>query len=100
MNTPQKGAVRCIVFKEDDTWYAVGLEFNIVESGDDADVVRFNLDEALAGYVESQLKIKGSRVSPLNQWADDEYEQLWSLLIAGKPIPSPYQVKYFGIARV
>ena len=32
MNTPQKGKVRYIVFKDGGTWYATALEFNIVES--------------------------------------------------------------------
>ena len=100
MNSPQKGSVRCIVFKDEDTWYGVALEFNIVESGDDADVVRFNLDEAIAGYIESQRKIKGSRVSPLNQQTDEEYETLWAKLQAGEAIPSPYEVKYFGFSRL
>ena len=31
-NTLQKGSVRYIVFKENDVWYAAGLEFNVVES--------------------------------------------------------------------
>ncbi|NOY35410.1 MAG: hypothetical protein GXP44_00560, partial [bacterium] len=34
-NSLQKGNVRYIVFKDGATWYAVALEFNIVESGDD-----------------------------------------------------------------
>ena len=100
MNTTQKGAVRCIVFKDGDTWYGVALEFNIVESADDADVVRFNLDEAIQGYVESQKKLKGTRVSPLNQMPAKEYADLWKNLVAGKAIPSPYKVKSFGFTRV
>lgn len=100
MNTTQKGAVRCIVFRDGDTWYGVALEFNIVESADDADVVRFNLDEAIQGYVESQKKLKGTRVSPLNQKPIPEYVDLWKNLVTGKPIPSPYKVKSFGFTRV
>jgi hypothetical protein len=100
MNTTRKGSVRCIVFKEGNTWYGVALEFNIVESADDADVVRFNLDEAIRGYVESQRRIRGSRVSPLNQKADREYENLWKNLVSGKPVRSPYQVQYFGMSRI
>ncbi len=96
MNTAKKGNVRCIVFKEKDAWYGVGLEFNIVESGDDPDVVYYNLQEAIQGYVESQWKIDGSRVAPLNQKADAEYEGLWTRLAMDKPIPSPITVKYFG----
>lgn len=100
INTVKKGSVRCIVFQEGDTWYGVALEFNIIESGDDADVVRFNLDEAIQGYVESQKKIKGNRVAPLNQKTDAEYEDLWNKLNSGSSIPSPYNVKYFGVTRV
>lgn len=98
MNTPKKGSVRCIIFKDlkENSWYGVALEFNIVESGDDPDVVRFNLDEAVLGYIESQRKIKGSRVAPLNQKPIREYEDLWDRLVASKPIPSPYDVKYYG----
>lgn len=96
MNTSKKGSVRCIIFKEEDTWYGVALEFNIVESGDDADVVVYNLNEAIQGYVESQKMIKGSRVAPLNQKPDSEYESLWNDLAEDKPIPSPITVKQFG----
>ena len=96
MNTVKKGSVRCITFKEGDTWYGVALEFNIVVEADDRDVVNFNLQEAIRGYVESQKKIGGSRVVPLNQKADSEYETLWKNLITDKPIPSPISVSQFG----
>lgn len=75
-NTLQKGSVRYIVFKENDVWYAVGLEFNIVESGDTPQEAILLLSEALSGYVESAKKIK-SRVSILNQTTDPEYETMW-----------------------
>ena len=100
MNTTQKGSVRCIIFKDGNSWYGVALEFNIVESADDVDVVRFNLDEAIRGYVESQKKIKGNRVSPLNQKPIKEYADLWNSLILNKPIPSPYKVSYYGMAKI
>lgn len=100
MNTPQKGMVRCIVFKDGDAWYGVALEFNIVESADDPDVTLFNLHNAIRGYVESQGKIKGSRFYPLNQKPAEEYEQLWKNLHARKPIPSPYSVRYYGVAKI
>ena len=96
MNTTKKGSVRCIVFKEENIWYGVALEFNIVESGDDSDVVFFNLNEAIQGYVESQKKIKGLRLAPLNQKSDPEYESLWKDLEEDKPLPSPITVKHFG----
>jgi len=97
MNTPEKSNVRYIVFKDTDTWYAVALEFNIVESGDDPKIAMFNLFEAVTGYVESCQKIKGSRFSSLNQKADSEYEKLWAIIKNDKPeIVSPYQIYSYG----
>jgi hypothetical protein len=95
-NTVQKGSVRYIVFKEDHTWYAVGLEFNIVEEGDSPEVALANLFNAISGYLESFKKIKGARPHVLNQKTDQEYESLWDKLSAAKPVPSPYQVATFG----
>lgn len=78
-NTLQKGLVRYIVFKEQDTWYAVALEFNIVESGDDPREVLILLFEAIQGYVKSARKI-GARPFILNQIPDKEYSELWNAL--------------------
>ena len=100
MNTPQKGTVRYIVFKDQDTWYAAGLEFNIVESGDDPRIALLNLFDALEGYVESIRKVKGARVSPLNQKTDPEYEKLWSIVTAPKKIRSPFEINTYGITAV
>ncbi len=75
-NTLQKGSVRYIVFREGGVWYAVGLEFNIVESGDTPQEAIMLLFEALSGYVESAKKIK-ARPNILNQKADAEYERMW-----------------------
>lgn len=75
-NTLQKGSIRYVVFKENDTWYAVGLDFNIVESGDTPQEAILLLFEALSGYIESAKKIK-SRPGILNQITDREYEEMW-----------------------
>lgn len=75
-NTLQQGAVRYIIFKEDNVWYAVGLEFNIVEAGDTAGEATLLLFEALAGYLEMARKIK-TRPGVLNQQSDKEYEEMW-----------------------
>jgi hypothetical protein len=99
MNTPQKGSVRYIVFKDDGVWYAVGLEFNIVESGDDPRVVLNNLFDAMEGYVESFSKVKGSRLAPLNQKPDAEYEKLWAIVNAKKPVKSPYLINSYGVTN-
>ena len=82
-NTLQKGSVRYIVFKEGGKWYAVALEFNIVEAGDDPRVVLFSLFEAIQGYIKSAKKIK-ARLHILNQKSDKEYEDLWSILSQNK----------------
>ncbi|MDO8470577.1 MAG: hypothetical protein Q7S63_01210 [bacterium] len=75
-NTIHRGSVRCIVFREDSVWYAVGLELNIVESGDTPREAFMLLTEAIQGYVESARKIK-ARPSILNQKTDSEYETMW-----------------------
>ena len=105
MNTIKFGKVRCIVFKEEDTWYGVALEFNIVVEGDDKEVVHFNLQEAIRGYVQSLKKVKGFRAGSetpaLNQITDQEYETVWDSLQSNKPVPSPIQqVGYYGVAFV
>lgn len=75
-NSLEKGSVRYIVFREQGTWYAVGLEFNIVESGTTPQEALLLLFEALEGYVETARKVK-IRPHVLNQNPDMEYEQLW-----------------------
>ncbi len=102
MNTYQKGSVRTIIFKDKDVWVGVGLEFNIVETGDDPREVFLMLDEAIRGYV---ISAKKSKIRPyiLNQVSDIEYENLWEKLTTSltpqnkyKPIKSPYQIYSFG----
>jgi hypothetical protein len=100
MNTPTKGTFRHIVFKDGDTWYAVALEFNIVESSDDPKLAFFNLLQAVSGYIESAKKIKGSRFQSLNQQTDHEYEKLWSNLHSPNPIKSPYLISMYGVSTV
>jgi len=100
MNTPEKGSFRHIVFRDGDTWYAVALEFNIVESSDDPKLAFLNLLQAVEGYVISCNKIKGARVSPLNQKTDPEYETLWKSLNSEEPIKSPYEISMFGVSKV
>jgi len=96
MNTPQKGRFRHIVFKDGNMWYAVALEFNIIESNEDPKLAFFNLLQAVSGYIASSKKLKGSRFAPLNQKTDSEYESLWAILNSPKSIKSPYKVDMFG----
>ena len=83
-NTVQRGSIRYIVFKENDAWYAAGLEFNIVESGSTPQEALLLLMEATVGYVESAKKIK-ARPSILNQKTDPEYEKMWANRQTRKP---------------
>lgn len=84
-NTIYRGSVRFLIFKdnEDHNWYGVGLEFNIVESGDDPREVLFRLFNAFQGYVESAQKVK-ARPQILNQKPDEEYEKIWDGLESSK----------------
>jgi len=98
-NTPAKGQFRHIVFKDKGVWYAVALEFNIVESSDDPRLAYFNLLQAVDGYIAAIRKIKGARnFASLNQTPDAEYQKLWDTLVSGKLIKSPYQINSFGIS--
>lgn len=97
MNTPQKGKFRYIVFREGDTWYAVALEFNIVENSDDPKLAFLNLLQAVSGYIQSSRKLKGARFYPLNQKSDSEYEKLWKNLHSPRPVKSPFQVDMYGV---
>jgi|SRR3989338_3302821 len=96
-NTLQKGSVRYIVFKDQDAWYAVALEFNIVEVGDDPNEVLILLFEAIAGYVKSARKV-GARPFILNQTPDKEYQELWNALRTGKKqkVSKDLEVYTFG----
>ena len=90
-----KGSVRCIIFKEADTWYGVGLEFNLVEEGEDPVAVMASLHQAIRGYVETARKYK-MRPFALNQKPDEEYEKLWNKLEGGERVPSDKQIYHFG----
>ena len=93
-NTLQKGNVRCIIFRDRDMWYGVGLEFNIVEQGDTPREAMLLLFEAVSGYLESARKIK-ARPYILNQEIDREYERMWDSLKEHKKIPAK-EVFFFG----
>ncbi|OHA32216.1 MAG: hypothetical protein A2928_01010 [Candidatus Taylorbacteria bacterium RIFCSPLOWO2_01_FULL_45_15b] len=100
-NTPKKGAFRHIVFKDGDTWYAVALEFNIVESADDPRLAFMSLLQAVDGYIQSFKRIRGAmNFEALNQKSDLEYEKLWSDLHSSKPIKSPFEINMYGVAKV
>ena len=75
-NTQQKGSIRYIVFKDEGVWYAVALEFNIIESGDEPREALLSLFEAINGYIKTARKVK-ARTCILNQKVDKEYETLW-----------------------
>jgi predicted RNase H-like HicB family nuclease len=94
-NSLEKGSVRYIVFREQGTWYAVGLEFNIVESGTTPQEALLLLFEALEGYVETARKVK-IRPHVLNQNPDMEYEQLWSHLHNQKQLLRVSQSHFAG----
>ena len=100
-NTLQKGSVRYIIFRENEAWYAAGLEFNIVESGSTPLEANMLLIEALSGYVESAKKIK-SRPNILNQKVDHEYEQMWQNIQNNKSeqIKNVYSSGQFNMNQV
>jgi len=78
-NLLNKGSVRYIIFKEDDIWYGVALEFNIVEEANDPMEVMVFLFDAIKGYVDSARRAK-LRPATLNQTPTKEYKDLWQKL--------------------
>jgi len=94
MNNQGQKSVRYIVFKEEGSWHAVALEFNIVESGDDPREVLIMLFEAIKGYIDSAIKNNIPEV--LNQKPAEEYENLWKKLSKHEPVPSPFSVFTHG----
>lgn len=98
---PQTGKFRHIVFRDGGTWYAVALEFNIVESSDDPKLAFFSLLQAVGGYVESIKRIESSKnYAPLNQKLDSDYEDLWNICNSQRPVKPPYQVDMFGYVAI
>ncbi|MDP2669398.1 MAG: hypothetical protein Q8P07_06275 [bacterium] len=83
-NTLAKSTIRYIVYrdKNDEAWYAAGLEFNIVRAGDSALEALLGLLEAIDGYIESAREIKAENV--LNQKPIAEYEKMWDEFIMQK----------------
>jgi len=101
MNTPKSGKFRHIVFKDGNTWYAVALEFNIVESADDPKLAFMSLLQAVDGYIKSFRKVKGvMKFNALNQKTDPDYEKLWSNLHSSKPVKSPFEINMYGVSTV
>lgn len=98
-NTLDKGSVRYIIFKEDNVWYGVALEFNIVEEGDDPIEVMASLFQAIEGYITTAQNLK-MRPMPLNQKPDKEYEEMWKELERDKTERAPKlkQIYSFGHA--
>lgn len=103
-NTIERGKVRFIVFREEDTWFGVALEFNIVVEGSDQKSVLIEIIKAINGYVKS-AKIASLRPSVLNQKPEKEYQRLWQVLESGKEMKrnegeelsiKPSQVFTFG----
>ncbi|OHA76870.1 MAG: hypothetical protein A3G10_01500 [Candidatus Wildermuthbacteria bacterium RIFCSPLOWO2_12_FULL_49_9] len=102
-NTRRKGKYRWIVFKKGADWTGVALEFNIVQVGDDPNLVYLELQDAVRGYIEAAQKITGFRenaIDPiLNQKADRTYEVLWDRIqsVVQKPsLALPANVFDFG----
>ena len=95
-----------MIFKEGDSWIGVALEFNIVVSGDDPKAVKYELQEAVLGYLESAKDLKGFRTHQvntlLNQEADEEYESRWAHATqTNNSTPSPLSDIYkAGVANL
>ena len=47
-----------MIFKDNDTWFGVALEFNLVVEGEDPHLVELELQDAVIGYLESVKKLE------------------------------------------
>ena len=85
-NSSKKRKVRSLIFwdNDDSTWYAVALEFNLVESGDTPGEAMGMLTRAMQGYLAAVRKEKFP-AKFLNKKASTEYEKLWKQSQAAKP---------------
>lgn len=91
-NTYTSGSVRTLIFKEKNVWYAVALEFNIVESADDLNTVKKYLHDALRAYI-TVAQSANTGVDVLNQKTTREYEKLWkNAQVGNASIKSPISV--------
>jgi len=91
---------RYIVFRDRGTWYAVALEFNIIESSDNPKLAFFSLLQAVEGYIKSVKKIKEPGFQLLNQVADLNYKKMWENLHSYKYIRSPYKINMYGVYAI
>lgn len=99
-NTPTKGQVRLIVFRDlsegENAWYGVALDFNIVVSSDSKEEAHKELIEAVKGYIHVAKTIKGlNDFSALNQKPEQIYLDMWEALSNNEEVPSPYSVDFF-----
>lgn len=93
-NTLKQGSIRTMIFKENDVWYGVALELNLVVDASEKQYAFSKLDRAIKSYIKAATKVGDESV--LNQKTDSEYEKLWQLASDNKPIPSPIKLGYFG----
>lgn len=98
-NTLQKGSVRYVVFREGKTWYAAGLEFNIVETGDTPQEALLLLIEAIQGYIESARKINAPS-DILNQAPDLEYQKMWQGKKGGLQRQNVFAIGELNLSKV
>ncbi len=71
-----------MIFKDNDTWFGVALEFNLVVEGEDPHLVELELQDAVIGYLESVKKLEHGFHAQhtegiLNQEPDPDYEAMW-----------------------
>jgi hypothetical protein len=82
-NTTERGRVRCIIFREGDTWFGTALEFNLVVDAETKVDAFQKLDQAMKDYVDT-VRIHHLRNNVLNQNTSSEYSKMWKDLNAGR----------------
>ena len=101
-NTLKNGSVRVLIFKDKKDWVGAVLELNIVETGDDPQVLLHSLEEAIQGYVECARKERLD-TSVLNQKPDPLFERMWRDFTTRKykrPMPSIYSANILSLGAL
>jgi len=102
-NALKKDTARFIIFREDDEWYGIALEFGVVVTENTPEAVYASLATASKGYLDSvkEGNLRPFRAKPLlNKDANSEYEQLWGNFQEKKDIPSPIKISLVGTLAV
>ena len=100
MLTKIQNAIRYIVFKEDEVWYAVALEFSVVVDAETPEEALLCLFEAITLVLEEKEEAEREGKKLFIPAPNPEYENLWiQFTDQSGPSQSPYKIYTAGLRR-